>query len=150
MRLTSGVFVHMFSFGMLFTASVALGANISAHAPIFIRSDADFTTKCACVKSGLGTMTDPYIIGPLSIIDGTNLTKSFVLLNLTVAGNGSATGRGIVLQNINNPTGTQAKPIGATVKGTQTSIQTANIGILVENSSHVTLDGGIHASNIRR
>ena len=88
------------------------------------------------------------MIGPWSInnvdgdgvfIDGINLTKSFVLWNLTVAGNSGSTRRGITLRNI-NPTG--AQNIVAEVKGTQTSIQTANIGILVEFSSYVTLDEG--------
>jgi parallel beta-helix repeat protein len=90
-------------------------------------------------------MANPFIIGPWSInnvdgdgvlIDGTNLTKSFVLWNLTFAGNN---GSSIALRKI-NPMG--AQKIVAEVGGTQTSIQTANIGILVEFSSYVTLDGG--------
>ena len=123
------------------------GATGQAHSPIVIQSDADFL-NCACVTSGAGTTTNPFIIGPWSInnvdgdgvlIDGTNLTNSFVLWNMTIAGNGGATQRGIALRNI-NPGGTQN--IVAVVKGTQTSIQTANIGILVEFSSYVALDGG--------
>jgi parallel beta-helix repeat protein len=146
MRLTSGVLLHMFLVGLLFTPRVALGANVKAHSPIVIQKDTDFTS-CACVTGGAGTTASPYTIGPWSInnangngvlIDGTKLTKSFVLLNLTVAGNSGTTDQGIVLNNI-NPTGTQN--IVAKVKGTQTSIQTANIGILVENSNYVTLDG---------
>lgn len=131
---------------LLLPARAGASAN-DVHAPIVIHSDADFT-NCACVTSGAGTTANPFIIGPWSInnvdddgvfIDGTNLTKSFVLWNLTVAGNSGSTQRGIVLVNI-NPTGTQN--IVAEVKGAQTSIQTANIGILVEFSSYVTLDGG--------
>ena len=137
----------------VFAAAVLLlpvragAATNEVHAPIVIQSDADFTT-CACVTSGAGTTASPFIIGPWSInnvdgdgvfIDGTNLTKSFVLWNLTVAGNSGSTERGIALRNI-NPTG--AQNIVAEVKGAQTSIQTANIGILVEFSSYVTLDGG--------
>jgi parallel beta-helix repeat protein len=123
------------------------GATDDAHAPIVIQNDADFT-NCACVTSGAGTIASPFIIGPWSInnvdgdavfIDGTNLTKSFVLWNLTVAGNGGSTQRGIALRNINSR---GLQNIVAEVKGAQTSIQTANIGILVESSSYVTLDGG--------
>ena len=127
---------------------VRAGASTNdAHAPIVIQSDADFA-NCACVTSGAGTTASPFIIGPWSInnvggdgvfIDGTNLTKSFVLWNLTVAGNGGSTQRGLALRNI-NPTG--AQNIVAAVKGAQTSIQAANIGILVESSNYVTLDGG--------
>jgi hypothetical protein len=68
-------------------------------------------------------------------IDGTNLTKSFVLSNLTIAGNAAANDTGIVLKHISTQ-------ISAQVKGTQTSIQTNNVGILVENSANVILDGG--------
>jgi parallel beta-helix repeat protein len=113
-----------------------------SHSPIVIQKDSDFST-CACVASGTGSAADPYIIGPLSInsasgdgvvIDGTSLTKSFVLFNLTIAGNGAPTDHGIVLRNING--------LAAKVSGAKTSIQTTSIGILVQNSSSVTLDGG--------
>ena len=121
-------------------------AGPGAHAPIVIQSDSDFTS-CACVVSGSGTTSSPYIIGPWSInnsnsvavsVDGTNLTKSFEFLNLTIAGNSTSTDTGIVLNHI-NPAGAQS--IVAKVYGVQTSIQTNNVGILVENSSYVTLDG---------
>jgi parallel beta-helix repeat protein len=120
------------------------GGNTSN--PIVIQSDNDFTT-CGCVSSGSGSPSNPYVIGPLTInnangvavsIDGTNLTKSFELLNLSIAGNSVATDTGIVLNHI-NASGSQT--ISATVYGVQTSIQTNNVGILVENSSYVTLDG---------
>jgi len=48
-------------------------------------------------------------------IDGTALTKSFVLQNLTIAGNGSNSATGIVLKNIHG--------ISAAVVGSQTTIQ---------------------------
>src|SRR5262245_22920540 len=72
------------------------GAATGSHAAIAIQSDADFAS-CGCVTGGSGTASDPYIIGPWSInnvggaavsIDGTTLTKSFTLSNLTIAGNG--------------------------------------------------------------
>jgi parallel beta-helix repeat protein len=122
-------------------------AGGTGHAPIVITKDSDFSA-CSCVVSGAGTTSSPYVIGPWTInnangvavsIDGTNLTKSFVLSNLTIAGNSAATDTGIVLNHI-NPAG--APMIVAEVLGTQTSIQTNNIGILVENSRSVTLDGG--------
>lgn len=138
---------------LVLVAGLALGAyvvhtNVShaASGPISISSDTDFTT-CGCVASGNGSTAHPYVIGPLTInnvngaavtIDGTNLTKSFELLNLTIAGNSASTDTGIVLNHI-NPGGVQS--ISASVYGKQMSIQTNNVGILVENSSYVTLDG---------
>lgn len=121
-------------------------SHASGQSPISIMSDSDFT-NCGCVASGSGTTSNPYIIGPLSInnangtavyIDGTNLTKSFELYNLTIAGNSASTDTGIVLNHI-NPSG--GATISASVYGVQTSIQTNNVGILVENSNYVTLDG---------
>ena len=120
-----------------------------SHAPIVIASNADFQA-CSCVSGGSGTASDPYIIGPLTInslpsggvgvsVDGMVLTKSFTLFNLTIAGNGDASSLGILLNHI-NPSGQNT--ISAAVTGPQTSIQSAGIGIAVENSNHVTLDGG--------
>src|SRR5712691_9351711 len=134
------VLVAMLSFGAAVTHASG------GHAPIVIQSNSDFT-NCACVVSGNGSTTSPYIIGPWTInnvngvavsIDGTNLTKSFELLNLTIAGNSTSTDTGIMLNHI-NPGSTQA--IVALVYGVQTSIQTNNVGVLVENSNYVTLDG---------
>ena len=114
---------------------------------ITIQSDSDFFA-CGCVFGGTGTKTDPYVIGPLTIndvsgtavsIDGTNLTKSFRLFNLTIAGKNSPTSFGIVLNHIN---ASATQNIVAEVTGVQTSIQTVGVGITVENSSYVTLDGG--------
>ena len=131
---------------MVRTGIVHAGGGGGSHAPIVIQSDSDFTS-CGCVVSGKGTTASPYVIGPWTInnvngiavsIDGASLTKSFQLLNLTIAGNSTTTDTGIVLNHI-NPGGTQA--ISASVYGVQTSIQTNNVGILIENSSYVTLDG---------
>jgi parallel beta-helix repeat protein len=123
-------------------------ANDSSE-PIVIATDSDFQV-CGCVASGSGTTTDPYVIGPLTInktgamntavsIDGTLLTKSFTLYNLTIAGNGTESSVGVFLNHI-NPSGSPT--ISAAVTGTQTSIQSNGIGIVLENSSFVTLDGG--------
>jgi hypothetical protein len=127
-------------------AGATSGASGTKHAPIVIQSDSDFAT-CACIVSGSGTTADPYIIGPWTInnvngvavsVDGTTLSRSFELLNLTIAGNSSATDMGIVLKNIN---ASGSPGIAASVFGQQTSIQTNRVGIRVQNSSYVTLDG---------
>jgi parallel beta-helix repeat protein len=135
--------------GLLICGLPALRGAGGVHAPIVIASDSDFSA-CGCVSGGSGTAMDPYIIGPWTInslpaggiavsVDGTHLTKSFTLFNLTIAGNGAATSMGIVLKYI-IPTGQNS--ISALVTGSQTSIQSAGIGILVMNSNFVTLDGG--------
>jgi hypothetical protein len=132
----------------VFSPSAGAMAN-GSHVPITITTDAGFQT-CGCVTGGSGTTTDPYIIGPWTInsaqpgsaavsIDGTSLTKSFTLFNLTIAGNGDSSSTGILLNHI-NPSGQNTSAVAVT--GAQTSIQSAGIGIVVENSSFVTLDGG--------
>jgi hypothetical protein len=119
-------------------------AEGAAHSSILIQSDLGFD-HCKCVTGGLGTPSKPYIIGPWSInsvagdavhIDGANLTYSFVLSNMTIAGNGAPTSNGIALVNI-NPSGAQT--MFAAVQGKATSIQTA---VSIGNSSYVILDGG--------
>jgi parallel beta-helix repeat protein len=133
---------------VIFLGPNAMAAN-GSHPPIAITSDSDFQA-CSRVVSGSGTMTDPYIMGPWAInsvgsgnaaisIDGTSLTKSFTLFNLTIAGNGSSSSTRIVLNQINL---SGQNTISASVTGAQTSIQSAGTGIVVENSSFVTLDGG--------
>jgi len=138
----------VFAAGVLSLSHEAMAAN-GLHAPIVITSDSDFQA-CSCVAGGSGTIADPFIIGPWAInsagpgntavsIDGTSLTKSFTLFNLTIAGNGASSSTGIALNHIN---ASGQNTISASVTGSQTSIQSAGIGILVENSSFVTLDGG--------
>ena len=139
-------YAMVFTFGLLASGPEAM-AN-GSHAPISIAADSDFQA-CGCVVSGSGTPSDPYVIGPWAInsvpagagvsIDGTSLTKSFTLFNLTIAGNSSISTTGIVLSHINAP---GQSTISATVMGSQTAIQSMGIGILVENSTNVTLDGG--------
>ena len=100
-----------FVFGLLVQYGDTAHAGGGSHAPIVIASDSDFQF-CNCVLSGSGTTADPYIIGPWTIkstgpgatavsVDGTLLTRSFSLFNLTIAGNGAATSQGIVLSHIN-------------------------------------------------
>jgi len=141
--------VNLFVAAVLVCGTGAIWAASGSNAPIAIVADSDFQS-CGCVVGGSGSTTDPYVIGPLTInktaeasaavsIDGTLLTKSFSLFNLTIAGNGTDSSIGILLNHI-NPSG--SPKISAQVTGTQTSIQSNGIGIVVENSNFVTLDGG--------
>jgi hypothetical protein len=130
------------SFGTFVLCSLAFGASVNQHSPIVIQTDQDFL-NCGCLVSGTGSPANPYVIGPWAInkpagvavtVDGSALTKSFVLWNLTIAGNGNNSSIGILLKNING--------ISAAVEGPQTVIQSVGVGILIENSSYITLDGG--------
>jgi parallel beta-helix repeat protein len=142
--LSSGCLVVV---GALISAAPALGAT--THSPIVITSDLGFT-HCGCVVSGNGSTSNPYVIGPWSVtnpggdgvyIDGTSLTKSFVVYDVSV--NKSA-GNGITLSNINRGTG---PTIVAKVYGGQTTTNNNTWGIQVENSSGVVLDGvGVSSS----
>jgi hypothetical protein len=101
------------TFGILLLASVVLlQANAGgppSHSPIVIQSDADFS-NCACVTGGDGSQANPFVIGPWTInstsgaavlVDGSTLTKSFVIVKLNAAGNNGGASQGVVLQNIN-------------------------------------------------
>lgn len=130
------------SMAVFVLSSTLAAAGANQHSPIVIQSDADFM-NCNCLTGGSGSAADPYIIGPWSInkisgtgvtIDGSSLTKSFVLSNLVIGGNGSSSSTGIVLNNVNS--------VAASIQGPQTLIQSVGVGILIENSSHVTIDGG--------
>jgi len=121
----------------------AVGASSSrpaGRAPISIQGNADFA-KCGCVVSGDGSPSHPFVIGPWTInnangtaVDIENVSQSFVLKNLTIAGNASPADIGIHLRYVSG---------SASVAGSQTSIQKNRVGILVENSSGgVVLDGG--------
>jgi hypothetical protein len=104
------------------------------------------STGCACIASGTGTTSDPYVIGPLSVsnphgdgisIDGSKLTTSFILRNITATQNA---GNGITLTSI-------SPSIVAKVDGGQTTVNNNAWGVQVENSSGVVLDGvGVNAS----
>jgi len=91
------------AFGILLFASVlSLPANAGgppSHSPIVIQSDADFSNS-ACVTGGDGSQANPFVIGPWTIngttdaavlVDGSTLTKSFVIANLTAAGKNGST-----------------------------------------------------------
>ena len=134
---------------MFLLPRIMFAGDVNSHAPIVIQSDLDFA-RCNCVNGGDGSTANPFVIGPWSInkvgagssgisIDGTSLTKSFVIWDVSVAGNGSNSATGIVLKNI-NPGGTPG--IIAEIAGRQTTIQAVGVGVLVASSSYVTLDGG--------
>src|SRR5689334_12957646 len=103
-RIATAAIIALLASGLVLVPATGAAAG-SGHAPIVIRSDSDFAS-CACVASGTGSTTSPYIIGPLTInnvngvavsIDGSTLSKSFELLNLTIAGNSTSSDTGIVL-----------------------------------------------------
>src|SRR4029077_8409448 len=99
MRNRIGLFAgNLFVAAVLLCGTGAIRAASGSNAPIVIATDSDFQA-CGCVTGGSGSTTDPYVIGPLTInktaeasaavsIDGTLLTKSFSLFDLTIAGNG--------------------------------------------------------------
>jgi hypothetical protein len=125
------------------SAVPAFGGGPAGHAPIVIKSDADFAS-CGCVVSGNGSKANPFVIGPWSVtnpsgdgvfVDGTALTKSFVLYDLTANSNA---GNGITLENINLP---GAPTISASVSGGLTTANNDSWGVQVVNSNSVVLDG---------
>src|SRR5262249_54790034 len=95
---------------MFVLPGMAFAGGTSSHTPIVIQSDADFSS-CNCVTEGDGSTANPFVIGPWVInkvvtgagisIDGAILTKSFVIWNATIAGNGSSSAMGILLRTIN-------------------------------------------------
>jgi hypothetical protein len=119
---------------LVLAAGLAAAGNVNSIGPIHIASDGDFAT-CGCAKSVGGV----WVIGPWQISgapgDGVlieNVSAAFQLLNMTV--NKSA-GAGIHLRNVNGG--------GRTViAGTQTSLQNNNVGVFVESSTNLTMDGG--------
>ena len=132
---------------MVGRAASLTGGN---HAPISISSDTDFTlptasTGCQCVMEGRGSPSDPYIIGPWTImatssgpgvlINGSTLSKYFTLYHITV--HGTHTNDGIDLVNV--------RGLGSNGKHLD-SIKAANIdraanGILIKNSAGVNITG---------
>jgi hypothetical protein len=136
-----GVLVGMVVFalaGLLVGAVDARASGAAKRGPITITGDGGFA-GCGCVVSGSGTAASPFVIGPWTInnvngpaVSVSGTTKAFVLKNLTIAGNASPLDVGIDLNAVQN----------AQVSGSQTSIQKNDVGIRVENSTNVVLDGG--------
>ncbi len=125
---------------LVFIGAVTAG-NVSSIAPIQIYGNADLTAPgsasgCKCAKYVNGT----WVIGPWSISssagDGVyvyGVSVPFVLQNLTVT---KSAGAGIHLENIHLAT------MATVVSGVQTSLQNNLVGVLVEQSSNLMLDGG--------
>src|SRR5713226_3944938 len=145
--LATAVILVILSLGGIVTAVSADSLTGGNHNTISIRSNNDFTppgstSGCACVTGGSGTKSDPYIIGPWTImatsdapgvaVDGTGgaVSKFFILSHITV--HGTSRTDGVDLISINGM-GVDA-------------IQAANIdssanGILLRNTSGVTITG---------
>ncbi len=124
---------------------VGHGASLTGgnHAPISIMNNADFIT-CQCVMSGSGGASDPYTIGPWTIMATSNspgvllqgVTKFFKLDHITVHGTGQADG--IDIFNVNPPLDSNGQPqdkiLAVNLDGT------AN-GIYIKNSSGILVKG---------
>jgi parallel beta-helix repeat protein len=128
----------------------SLATSPGAHSAITINSNADFT-GCGCVTSGNGTAANPYIVGPWSIgtpsggsggwsvkVDNSkgNITAYFNIFGISSTYNDtSTTDPTIWLVNVHTPTtisGNSADPTAGNDLG---------IGIELQNSSNVTVDG---------
>jgi hypothetical protein len=126
---------------ILIPVGIVSAGNVDSISPIKILRNADLTppgssSGCRCATLVNGT----WVIGPWSIsgapgdgvyVDG--VTLPFVLQNLTIT---KSVGAGIHLKNLSPATRTTV------VTGVQTSIQNNQVGILVESSSNLILDGG--------
>ncbi|HEY3291753.1 MAG TPA: hypothetical protein VGK87_16590 [Anaerolineae bacterium] len=119
---------------MLFLLTgLLLGTNTSTNSSIYISGNAGFAA-CGCAS----LVGNVWVIGPRLISGATgdgvyieNVTAPFQLVNLTV---NSSSGAGIHLKNVNGNG-------GLVIAGAQTSIQNNNIGIIIENSTNLVLDG---------
>ena len=119
---------------LLVSTGISFAANVNSIGPIHIDGDAGFAAcGCAALVGGVWT------IGPWSISgaagDGVlieNVTAPFLLRNMTVI---KSAGAGVHLNHVSGG--------GAVViAGTQTSLQNNRIGIVIENSTNLTVDGG--------
>ncbi len=131
---------------LLFSGGLGLvsGASFTGgnHPPINIASDDGFT-GCACVSGGTGMPSDPFIIGPWTIMATSSapgvtiagVTKSFTLLHITV--HGTTTNDGIALMNVKglSSTGQHLDSIQAA------NIDGARVGISLTNVVGVTITG---------
>lgn len=126
---------------VLVGSGLALGGPVNSIAPISIHGNSDLTPpgsasgcRCATLASGV------WVIGPWQISgapgDGVyieNVTVPFLLKDMAVIKSGSA---GIHLRNV-----TFGAPT-TVVSGVNTSLQNNDVGILVEGSSGLILNGG--------
>jgi len=136
--LRSGLF-HALS--ALFWSGLVFGGNVNSIAPISIHGNSDLTPpgsssgcKCANLVGGV------WVIGPWQIsgaaADGVyieNVTAAFLLKDIIVV---KSAGAGIHLRNINFAEAT------VVVSGVNTSLQNNYVGMMVEASSGLVLDGG--------
>ena len=130
-------------------AGPSLAKTAGSHAAITITSNADFTS-CACVTSGDGTATHPYVIGPWSInapsggmrgwsvkVDNSTgaITDYFHIFGISATYNDtSPTDPTIWLVDVKLPTlisGNRADP---------TSGNDLGMGIELDNSANISID----------
>ncbi len=126
---------------------VGHGASLTGgnHGPISITKDTDFTA-CQCVTGGSGAASDPYVIGPWTIMATSDspgvlvqgVTKFFKLDHITVHGTGQSDG--IDIFNVNAPLDPQGQPqdkiLAVNLDGTANGIYIKNSnGILVHGDS---------------
>jgi hypothetical protein len=117
------------------SAGLSFAGNVNSTGPISINGNTGFA-DCGCASLSASGV---WVIGPWSISgasgDGVlieNVSVPFQLVNLTVT---KSAGAGIHLNNVNGG--------GATViAGAQTSLQNNRIGIVIESSANLTVDGG--------
>jgi hypothetical protein len=139
-----------FAGGPTGTASAGGG---SAHKAITITSNADFTT-CNCVTGGSGIAADPYVIGPWTIkspsggasggwsvkVDNSTgaVTAFFTIVGITSAyDDTNPSDPDIWLVDVTNPTTISSGRNSSTTTGANAT----GIGVRLDDSSHITLDG---------
>jgi len=124
-------------------AASSRGGGGALHGAITITQDSDFAA-CGCVTAGNGSPTNPFVVGPWAIgapsgsdgmsgwavrVDGTALTKSFVITGISAGYQGVPKNYPVIW--VSNVDGTAISNISANNDG---------IGVELDNSSHVTLD----------
>ena len=124
----------------VFGSSGAVSA--AGHGPITITSDSGFQS-CACVTSGNGTATSPYVIGPWAI---TSANSSGAAIEVDNSGGGvtkyfTITG---ISANYNDPAPTDPLLLikGVTLATSITNVSANNdgTGLELDSSSNITLD----------
>jgi hypothetical protein len=119
------------------------GGGGALHGAITITQDSDFGT-CDCVTAGDGSPGNPFVVGPWAIgapsgsdglsgwavrVDGTALTKRFVITGISAAYQGVPKNYPVIW--VSKVDTTTISDISANNDG---------IGVELDNSSHVTLD----------
>jgi hypothetical protein len=153
MRCLFGIAVVLSVIAALIVSSPASAGGGPSHAAITITSNAGFRT-CACVTRGSGTASSPYVIGPWTIkspsggskggwsvkVDDSKgtITAHFNITGITSSyKDTNPSDPDIWLVDIHTPTAVT----GGTNAGTSTSSNGNGIGVRVDGSSNISLDG---------